>query len=64
MRTIERSSEFKRDRKHIKANPRNRDLDSVLLPILTLLVADESLAESNRDHPLSGDWVGYWECHI
>ena len=64
MRKIERSSPFKRDRKRIKATPKHRDLDSVLLPILALLIADESLPENNRDHPLSGEWVGYWECHI
>jgi len=57
MRTIERSSAFKRDRKRIKATPSHKDVDSFLLSILALLVADESLPESNRNHPLSGDWA-------
>jgi mRNA interferase YafQ len=25
---------------------------------------DNELPSANRDHSLSGDWVGYRECHI
>ena len=65
MRTIERSSAFKRDFKRAKATPRHiRDLDSLLSAVLTLLLEDQPLPESNRDHTLSGDWVGYRECHV
>ena len=41
MRTIERSSAFKRDYQ-----------------------SDQVLPGKNRDHALSGDWMGYRECHI
>jgi len=27
-------------------------------------VTDKPLAERYRDHPLSGDWAGFWDCHI
>ena len=65
MRTIERSSAFKRDYKRAKATPRHsKDLDSVLSAVVGMLVFDQALPESNRDHPLAGDWVGYRECHI
>ena len=64
MRKIRWSTEFKRDHKRIKASPKHRDMDQLLLSVVTLLSADESLPESNRDHSLSGDWVGYRECHI
>jgi len=64
MRTIERSSAFKRDYKKVTTTPRHRNLDPLLLVVLALLLEDRSLPESNRDHALSGDWVGYRECHI
>lgn len=65
MRTIERSSAFKRDYKRAKATPRHsKDLDSVVSAVLGMLVVDQGLPESNRDHPLGGDWVSYRECHI
>jgi mRNA interferase YafQ len=65
MRTIERSSAFRRDFKRAKANPRHaRDVDASLLAAIKLLATDRPLPESNRDHPLSGDWAGYRECHL
>ena len=65
MRTIERSSAFKRDYKRAKASPRHRgDMDSLVTSIVSLLLLDQPLPERHRDHPLSGDWAGYRECHI
>jgi mRNA interferase YafQ len=65
MRTIERSSAFKRDYKRAKATPRHRnDVDSLVSTVVTLLLSDQALPDTNRDHPLSGDWMGYRECHI
>lgn len=65
MRTIERSSAFKRDYKRIKAMPRYRiNLETLLSDVLKLLLADKALPEKNLDHTLSGNWYGYRECHI
>jgi len=64
MRTIERSSAFKRDYKRIKVTPRYKNVDSLISGILELLVLDKSLPEKNCDHALSGDWSGYRECHV
>lgn len=64
MRKIERSSAFKRDYKRIKATPRHRNVDVLLTQILSLLLDDRPLPESNRDHALSGNWSGYRECHL
>jgi mRNA interferase YafQ len=65
MRTIERSSAFKRDYRRAKASPRHREnVDSLLSAVLERLVSDMVLPESNRDHALSGDWAGYRECHV
>ena len=65
MRTIERSSAFKRDFKRAKAAPRHRkDLESLVSTVVTRLASDQVLPNNNRDHGLSGDWAGYRECHI
>jgi mRNA interferase YafQ len=65
MRTIERSTAFKRDYKRIKTTPRYRkNLDSLLSDVLKFLLADKALPERNFDHSLSGNWHGYRECHI
>ena len=32
--------------------------------MLKLLAAGEPLPEKNRDHPLTGDFRGFRECHI
>jgi len=65
MRTIERSSAFKRDFKRAKAAPRHRkDLDSLVSTVVARLVSDQVLPSNYRDHALSGDWAGYRECHI
>ena len=65
MRTIERSSAFKRDYQRAKATPRhNKHLDSLVSTVVALLLSGQVLPENSRDHALSGDWVGYRECHI
>ncbi len=65
MRTIERSSAFKRDFNRAKASPRHRnDLDSLVSTVVTRLASDQVLPNKNRDHGLSGDWASYRECHI
>jgi mRNA interferase YafQ len=64
MRTIDRSTAFKRDYKRVKATPKHKDFEPLLTAILSALLADQALPASNRDHDLSGDWSGYRECHI
>jgi len=65
MRTIERSSVFKRDYKRARAAPRHRsDLDLLLSAGLALLLSDQVLPRSLQDHALRGDYAGYRECHL
>lgn len=65
MRTIERATAFKRDYKRVKATPHHsKDVEKLVSSVVTLLLVDQALPENNRDHPLSGDWAGYRECHI
>ncbi|MGD0519745.1 MAG: type II toxin-antitoxin system YafQ family toxin [Terracidiphilus sp.] len=64
MRTIERSSAFKRDSKREARGRHGATLDADLVPVLLALANDEPLAPRHRDHDLSGDWQGYRECHV
>jgi mRNA interferase YafQ len=64
MRTIERSSAFKRDYKRKIRGKHKATLESDLTHILVLLIQDQPLESHCRDHDLSGDWGGYRECHI
>jgi len=64
MRTIERTGAFKRDFKRVKATPRHRDVESILVPVLQLLRIDQLLPPRLCDHSLSGDWKDYRDCHI
>ena len=62
MRRIERTTQFKRDYKREKRT--NGQLDDLLMPVITLLLADGELPERLRDHPLDGEWKGYRDCHV
>lgn len=62
MREIERSTVFKRDYKREKKG--NPALDSLLIPVLEMLAADEDLPERLRDHALIGPWKDFRDCHI
>ncbi len=65
MRTINRSTAFKRDYKRIKATPQHKkDIDSLLEAVLVLLLTDQVFPPPLRDHALTGDWVGYRDCHV
>jgi len=64
MRTIERSSAFKRDYKREAKGRYRATLDNDLKVVLVALATDQPLDVKYRDHDLSGDWAGYRECHI
>ena len=65
MRTIKRSSQFKKDFKQAKANPRHmRDIDELLGGVVLLLAKDTPLPDNCRDHALTSNWSNYRECHL
>jgi mRNA interferase YafQ len=64
MRTIERTSQFKRDYKRETKGPSRATLNRDLVEILTLLANDRSLADKHRDHSLTGDWQNHRDCNI
>ena len=64
MRTIERSSAFKRDYKREAKGKHRATLDEALKQVVAALATDQPLEARYRDHDLSGNWSGYRECHI
>lgn len=64
MRTIERTTQFRRDFRRELRGRHAKSLEENLVAVVTALVNDEPLAERYRDHALSGDWVGFRDCHV
>ena len=62
MRPVEITRRFKRDYKREKRS--DAALDDVFQPIIAMLVVDAVLPPSLSDHPLTGEWKGYRDCHI
>lgn len=59
--TIKPTTQFKKDYKLAM----NRGLDIKLLDeVIATLAMGLSLPEKNRDHALTGNWIGHRECHI
>ena len=58
---IDHTAVFRRDLKRAK----KRGLDISLLDAVVLaLQYGEELPKKNKDHALTGNWVGHRECHI
>jgi mRNA interferase YafQ len=45
------------------AKRRGRDMGK-LKGIMAQLAQGKQLDPKHRNHPLKGDYVGYWECHV
>ena len=64
MRTIERTTRFKRDyRRELSAQYGGR-LAALLTEVLEMLIADTPLPARFRDHSLTGEWSDHCDCHI
>ena len=55
------TAQFRKDYK--LAKKRGLKMEA-LAEIVTLLAKGEALPEKNRDHNLSGNWIGHRECHV
>jgi len=64
MRTISRTTRFKKDYKRESKSQHRATLDAELLAVVTLLAEDHPLPERLRDHLLSGEWADHRDCHI
>ncbi len=55
------TSQFKRDYKRIKKQRKDlRKLEAVIERLITA----KPLASKYQDHPLTGQWHGYRDCHL
>ena len=52
---------FERDLRRV--NNQGKDVDK-LEKIANLLQAQEPLPARCRPHPLRGNWIGHWDCHV
>lgn len=64
MRTIEWTSQFKRDYKREKRGRYRLRLDAELARLVGVLADDQPLEPRFRDHQLSGEWSDYRDCHV
>ncbi|MCD7732963.1 MAG: type II toxin-antitoxin system YafQ family toxin [Oscillospiraceae bacterium] len=59
--TVKLTTQFKKDYK--RAIKRGLKIE-LLEDVVACLALGEALPEKNKDHELTGDWVGHRECHI
>jgi mRNA interferase YafQ len=61
MLTFASTSQYRRERK--LAQKRGRDI-SLLNNIINTLLEEKPLDPKYRDHPLTGNYAGFRECHV
>jgi len=54
--------QFKKDLKRVLKNKRYKQ--EMFQEVVDYLIKEEKLPPKYRDHALSGDYIGYRECHI
>lgn len=59
--TVKPTTQFKKDYKLAMKRRLNIEL---MEEIIAALALGETLPEKNKDHALTGNWVGHRECHI
>ena len=64
MRTIRRTSAFKRDYKREYKGKHRKTLEGDLIGVIALLATDEPLPQRHHDHPLAGEWKDHRDCHV
>lgn len=64
MRTIEYTTQFKRDYKREAKGKHKSVLSSIFVEIIDALAKDKPLAAKHRDHALSNNWHDHRDCHI
>ena len=58
---VKTTTQFKKDFKLAKKRGLKMEL---LREVITELAMGETLPEKNKDHALTGNWIGHRECHI
>ena len=59
--TVKTTHQFKKDFKLAMKRGLNIDL---LETVIATLALGEPLPDKNKDHALTGNWIGHRECHI
>jgi mRNA interferase YafQ len=60
---LNQSTSNRFDREVIKQVKRKKDIKK-LIRVMDLIIEEKPLEKKYRDHPLSGNFVGFRECHI
>ena len=61
MLTLKTTAKFRKDYKRMKSQ--GKDM-SLLENVIDTLLEEKPLEAKHRDHPLSGSYIGFRECHI
>ena len=64
MRTIRRTTAFKRDYRREKKGRFARTVDAELTHVVAELAKDRPLPPRHRDHALGGQWKDHRDCHV
>lgn len=64
MRTIEQTSQFRRDYKREAKGSNRPSLTSDFIAVVSDLANDQPLPAKYRDHALTGNWKDHRDCHI
>jgi mRNA interferase YafQ len=56
------STQYGKDFKRIVQSPKFNQTDYLI--VMSLLIAEKRLPQKYKNHPLKGDYLGYWDCHI
>jgi mRNA interferase YafQ len=64
MREVRYTARFKRDYRREKSGRHGKRLDGLLLETVNILAVDKPLPRRNVDHPLSGEWKDFRDCHL
>ena len=64
MRTIEYTTQFRRDYRREKKGLHRKRLDALLEAVTDLLSSDAVLEARYRDHSLAGAWQDHRDCHL
>ena len=64
MRSVNKTAQFKRDYKRELRGSHGKYLEDNLRTVLKFLVTDRALPQKYSDHPLSGRWNKFRDCHV
>ena len=64
MRTIEASTQFRRDLKRERKGRHRKTVEVEFAAVVEALANDRPLEPRHRDHALSGTWADHRDCHV